>query len=248
MHSHCHTVHCKSRNALPLPHCPLQIQKCTPIATLSTANPEIHSHCHTVHCKSHTDWPGAEPSSPQWKAGHWATVLPYLHFTQKFKDSYKWHVLWHSYVPNKPTYLSQFADCSRAALPFNPVLTSTVCYFTLLAIWVEQLTVMWPELYSLQPSTFNQASYLMKLIFGSKVMGIYCRVALNMASSRNDYKLGNFQTALELYSRTFHMTWQNCILLLQTRQHHDSISRECKIQTGRYVALFLGTRNTCKES
>jgi len=70
----------------------------------------------------------------------------------------------------------------------------------------------------------------MKLIFRSKFMNIYCRVALNMASSRNDYKLGNSETHLKFYARRFHTTWQKCILLLQTRQHHDPISREWKIQ------------------
>ena len=55
--SHCHSVHCKSINTLPLPHCPLQIHKYTPTATLSTANPEIQSHCHTVHRKSRNTRP-----------------------------------------------------------------------------------------------------------------------------------------------------------------------------------------------
>jgi len=262
--SHCHTVHCESTQTLPLPHCPLQIHTDSPTATLSTANPHRLSHWHTVHYKSRQTFPLPHcslqiPHGLAWswtqvsatkgrRLSSWATVLPYSHFKRKSKHSYKRHVLWHAYVPNKPTYLFQFADCSRAALSFDPVLASTVCCMTSLAIWVEYLTVMWPERYSLQPSTFNQIFYLTKLILCSKCMGIYCRVALNMASSRNDYKLGNFQTDLELYSRTFHMTWQNCILLLETRQHHDPISRECKIQTGRYVALFLGTRNTCRES
>jgi hypothetical protein len=57
IHSHCHIVHCKSRNILPLSHCPLKIQTDPSTATLSTEDPEVHSHCQIVHCKSRNTLP-----------------------------------------------------------------------------------------------------------------------------------------------------------------------------------------------